>query len=656
VPRRLVRPSVLAGAAILLLLVVCALGAQWIAPHDPHAIRTPLRFLPPAWQEGGQAPYPLGTDQLGRDLLSRLVYGARTSLVIAAAAVALSATAGVLLGLAAGYFRGPMDALVMRLADVQLAFPFILLALAILAVSGEKTALRIIVVLAVADWVVHARVIRGRVLVEREREYVRAARALGASHARVMLLYVLPVILPTAIVIAALELAVLMLVESILAFLGLGIDPPGVSWGTILADGRVNVAIAWWMLAFPGAAIFLAVLGVNLLADGLADVLDPRLKLTGRYTRWRRSWLRRRSVPTATPVRDLTPPPEGSGGEPQGRAAVGQEGTLLAVRGLRVEFPTDDGVVTAVRDVSFALAPRGRLGIVGESGSGKTVTALSVIGLLDAPGRVTAGSIRFKGRELVGLPERQLNRVRGGEVAMIFQDPGTSLNPTLKIGYQVAEAVTLHRQGVGREAAREQAVEALRLVSIRDPRRVADAYPFQISGGMQQRTMIAMALSCSPDLLIADEPTTALDVTTQDQILRELDALVDRLGTGVILISHDLSVVAEFTDHTVVMYAGTVCETGPTGALVRDPKHPYTQALLAAAEELDVTERGRLGIIPGDPPDPRERPPGCPFAPRCPQAMEVCRVQEPAPLRLADDVTVACHLYREETVGRPAAR
>jgi peptide/nickel transport system ATP-binding protein/peptide/nickel transport system permease protein len=637
VARRLARPSVLAGAAILLLLVACALGAPWIAPHDPHAIRTPLRFLPPAWQEGGQAAYPLGTDQLGRDILSRLVYGARTSLLIATAAVALSATAGVLLGLAAGYFRGPVDTLVMRLADVQLAFPFILLALAILAVSGEKTALRIVIVLAVADWVIHARVIRGRVLVEREREYVRAARALGASHPRVMFLYILPVLVPTAIVIATLELAVLMLVESILAFLGLGIDPPGVSWGTILADGRVNVAIAWWMLAFPGAAVFLAVLGVNLLADGLADVLDPRLKLTGRYTRWRRAW-RRRPVPPTPPVRDLS------------------EGALLEVRGLRVEFPTDDGVVTAVRDVSFQLAPGGRLGIVGESGSGKSVTALSVIGLLDAPGRVTAGSIRFKGRELVGLPERQLNRVRGGEIAMIFQDPGTSLNPTLKIGYQVAEAVTLHRPGVGRQAAREQAVEALRLVSIRDPRRVADAYPFQISGGMQQRAMIAMALSCSPDLLIADEPTTALDVTTQDQILRELDALVERLGTGVILISHDLSVVAEFTDHTVVMYAGTVCETGPTEALVRDPRHPYTQALLAAVEELDVTERGRLGVIPGDPPDPRQRPPGCPFAPRCPHAMEVCRVEEPASRRLAGDVTVACHLYREETVGRPAAR
>jgi peptide/nickel transport system permease protein len=621
--RRLTRPSVITGAVILLALLACSLGAGWLAPHDPHMIDPALRFLPPAWQEGGSGAYPLGTDQLGRDLLSRLIFGARTSLMIAAAAVALSAAAGILLGLVAGYSRGLVDAVVMRLAEVQLAFPFILLALAILAASSRKDPVRIIAVLAIADWVVHARVIRGRVLVEREREYVPAARALGASHARVMFRYILPAVLPTALVIAALELAVLMLVESILAFLGLGIDPPGVSWGTVLADGRDNVAIAWWMLAFPGAAIFLAVLGVNLLADGLADVLDPRLKLTGRYTRWRAARRRRRLVP---PASDAAP-------------------RLLEVRGLRVEFPEQGATVVAVNEVSFELAPGERLGIVGESGSGKSVTALSLIGLLDAPGNVAAGSIRLNGRELLNLSEREMNRVRGAEIAMIFQDPGTSLNPTLKVGYQVAEAISLHQQGVGRARARRQAIDALRLVNIGDPERVAGSYPFQISGGMQQRVMIAMALACRPELLIADEPTTALDVTTQSQILRELDALVERLGTGVILISHDLSVVAEFTNRTIVMYAGTICEDGPTERLVTDPRHPYTRALLQAVQELDEgADAGRIAAIPGDPPDPREPAPGCPFAPRCPEAMAVCGVEAPAP-RPSGGRMVACHLY-----------
>jgi peptide/nickel transport system permease protein len=619
--RRLRRPSVLAGLLVIAVLALCAVGAGWIAPHDPNAIDPGVRFLPPAWEEGGRSEYLLGTDQLGRDVLSRLIHGARTSLVIAVSAVALSALFGITLGLVAGYFRGRLDTVIMRLADVQLAFPFILLALAILAVSEQKSALRIIVVLAIADWVIHARVVRGRVLVEREKEYVRGARALGASHPRIMFRYVLPSVLPTALVIAMLELAVLMLVESILAFLGLGIDPPAVSWGTVLADGRENVAIAWWMLVFPGAAIFLSVLAVNLVADGLADVLDPRLKLTGRFAKRSAS---RRARRTATPV----------------PAAAADEPPLLAVTGLRVEFPMDDGsVVRAVDDVSFALGAGERLGIVGESGSGKSVTALAIMGLLDAPGRPTAGSVRLRGRELLDLPERALNKIRGGEIAMIFQDPATSLNPVLKIGYQVAEAIELHQDVSGAEA-RRRAVEALRLVNIRDPERVADSYPFEISGGMQQRAMIAMALSCRPGLLIADEPTTALDVTTQAQILSELDALVERLGTGVVLITHDLGVVAEFTERTIVMYAGTVCEAGPTERLVADPQHPYTRALLEAVRDLEGEHRG--GRIPGESPDPRDRPPGCPFAPRCPLAMDVCRERKPE-LRESGGRAVACY-------------
>jgi peptide/nickel transport system permease protein len=565
--RRLRRPPVLAGLLVIAVLTVCAAAAGLVAPHDPNAIEPNVKFLPPAWEEGGRSGYLLGTDQLGRDVFSRLIHGARTSLVIAVCAVALSAAFGVTMGLVAGYFRGWLDTVLMRLADVQLAFPFILLALAILAVSEQKSAVRIIVVLAIADWVIHARVVRGRVLVEREKEYVQGARALGASHLRTMFLYILPSVLPTALVIAMLELAVLMLVESILAFLGLGVDPPAVSWGTVLADGRQNVAVAWWMLVFPGAAIFLAVLAVNLVADGLADVLDPRLKLTGRFAKR----VRRGRAAAAAPA------PQPGQAEPP----------LLAIEGLSVEFPLEDGsVVHAVQDASFALRAGERLGIVGESGSGKSVTALAIMGLLDAPGRVTAGSVRLRGRELLHLPEHALNKVRGREVAMIFQDPGTSLNPVLRIGYQVAEAIELH-QDVSGDEARRRAVEALRLVNIRDPERVADSYPFEVSGGMQQRAMIAMALSCRPGLLIADEPTTALDVTTQAQILRELDALVERLGTGVVLITHDLGVVAEFTDHTIVMHDGIVCEAGPTEQLVADPRHPYTRSLLAAVREVE---------------------------------------------------------------------
>ena len=636
--RRLARPSVLLGLSILALLAVCAIGAPWLAPHDPHGINPSLKFLPPVWEQSGQREYLLGTDQLGRDLLSRLIYGARNSLMIAGSAVALAAAFGGLVGLIAGYARGAVDALLMRLADVQLAFPFILLALAILAVSETKTALRIIIVLAIADWVIQARVVRARVLVEREREYVSAARALGASHLRTMFRYILPTVLPTLIVIAMIELAILMVVEAILAFLGLGIDPPGISWGTILADGRVNIAIAWWMLAFPGVAIFLAVLGVNLFADGLADVLDPRLKITGRFGR-------RLQLAGRFGRSPVTPAPEGGAA-----AGASADGKLLSVRGLRTEFPEKGGVVVAVYDVGFDIAPGERLGIVGESGSGKTVTALSIIGLVDAPGHVTAGSIRLKGEELVGRPIRFMNKVRGNRIAMIFQDPGTSLNPSLKIGYQIAEAIRLH-QKTDRNEASKRVLDALRLVNISDPERVADAYPFQLSGGMQQRAMIAMALSCHPELLIADEPTTALDVTTQAQILRELDALVRRLNTGVMLITHDLGVIAEFTDRTVVMYAGTVCEVADTEKIVTDPKHPYTKGLLEAVLALDDPRRSAATAIPGEPVDPRDRPPGCPFASRCRHVMDVCRSVYPEPRPADDGRPVACHLYPADAAG-----
>jgi peptide/nickel transport system permease protein len=584
-PRLLTRPSVLIGLLIVTVLLVCALGAPWIAPYDPFASRPAQQFLPPVWADGGTTDHLLGTDQLGRDLASRMLYGARTSLAIAGAAVVLSGAFGAVVGLFAGYFRGPIETVIMRLADVQLAFPFILLALAILSVTETKSVLTMITVLAIADWVIHARVSRGRVLVERERDYVRAARALGSSHLRIAFRYILPTVLPTLLVIVLVEMAVLMVVEAILAFIGLGIDPPGLSWGTIMADGRTNIAVAPWMAMLPGMAIFLSVLGVNLVADGLSDVLNPRLRGGGRIGEAK---VREDDQQTLEAPQQVTTTGTSNG-------AASDPDNLLVVDGLRVEFPGSDGSVVAVRDVGFELASGERLGIVGESGSGKSMTALSIIGLIEAPGRVTAGSIKFKNRELVGLPPRAMNSIRGAEIAMIFQDPATSLNPTLTVAYQISEVIARHQQ-VSRKVARRKAVESLELVNINDPKRVADAYPFQLSGGMQQRVMIAMALSCDPDLLIADEPTTALDVTTQAQILSELDTLVQRLNTGIILITHDLGLIAEFTERTVVMQDGLVCEVDSTKEIVNDPKHPYTQSLLQALMDLnepDEAPRGR---------------------------------------------------------------
>jgi peptide/nickel transport system permease protein len=564
----------------VLLLLTAAVGAPYIAPYDPFDSNVIDQNMPPVWSAGGTTQHPLGTDQLGRDLTSRLLYGARTSLTIAGGAALLAAAFGSAVGLVAGYFRGRVETALMRLVDVQLAFPFILLALAILAVVESRSLLTMTIVLAIAGWVIHARVTRGRVLVEREREYVRAAKALGASHARIMLLYILPVVLPTILVILLLEIAALMVAESVLAFVGLGIQPPGISWGTILADGRTNLIVAPWMAVLPGIAIFVSVLGVNLVADGLADVLDPRF-------RGRKATPRPRSARRGGMVNSDT---EHGREGPSGSTAAPDEGALLSISGLRVEFSQEEDTMVAVKDVSFVVRPGERLGIVGESGSGKSVTGLSVMGLLDPPGRVTRGSIVFKGQDLLRLSSRERNKVRGAKIAMIFQDPSSSLNPTLTVGYQVAEVISRH-QGVRGGEARRRTTEALGLVNINDPERVARSYPFQLSGGMQQRVMIATALSCNPDLLIADEPTTALDVTTQAQILDELNDLVSRLNTGIILVTHDLGVVAEFTDRTVVMQDGFVRESGPTAGIIESPKHPYTRSLLRAVMELEEPEK-----------------------------------------------------------------
>jgi oligopeptide/dipeptide ABC transporter ATP-binding protein len=304
------------------------------------------------------------------------------------------------------------------------------------------------------------------------------------------------------------------------------------------------------------------------------------------------------------------------------------EAALLAVRDLTVEFRTDAGWLTAVERVSFELMAREALGIVGESGSGKSVTALSLLRLhAAATTRMPSGTISYDGQDMLRLPERAMRRIRGGEIAMIFQDPMSSLNPVLTVADQISETLMLH-QGLDRAAARKQAVASLEMVRIADAARRVDAYPHQLSGGMRQRVMIAIAIACRPRVLIADEPTTALDVTIQAQILDLLRELQGELGMSVILISHDLGVIAEFAQRVLVMYAGRVVEQAPSRALFGCPMHPYTSGLLAAIPPLDADVR-RLPTIPGTIPDPARRIAGCRFSPRCGEAEPACRVTAP---------------------------
>ncbi len=315
---------------------------------------------------------------------------------------------------------------------------------------------------------------------------------------------------------------------------------------------------------------------------------------------------------------------------------------LLEIQDLQVEYHTDDGIVTAVERLDLHLEKGQTLGLVGETGAGKTTTALSIMRLVpDPPGRIVAGAIRFHGEDLLRKRPEEIKRIRGNRISMIFQDPMTSLNPVLTVGFQIEEAVMLH-QKLDRKAAGERARAMLELVGI-PPERAGD-YPHEFSGGMRQRVGIAMALSCNPELLIADEPTTALDVTIQAQVLELMKSLRERLATSMLLITHDLGVVAEVCDHVAIMYAGSIVEYADVHSLFTSPRHPYTRGLFGSIPSLDE-EVERLKPITGLMPDPTALPSGCKFHPRCPQAQEVCRTRVPQAISVGDGHSAACLIY-----------
>jgi len=320
---------------------------------------------------------------------------------------------------------------------------------------------------------------------------------------------------------------------------------------------------------------------------------------------------------------------------------------LLEVKGLKTYFFTDEGVVRAVDGLDLRIDKGETLGIVGESGCGKTVTALSIMKLIPMPpGRIVEGQILYEGRDLVTLPPGQMRKVRGKEISMVFQEPMTSLNPVFTIGEQIAEAIRLH-EGLGRRAAMDKTVEMLKIVHMANPERRVKEYPHQLSGGMRQRVMIAMALSCNPKLLIADEPTTALDVTIQAQILELLNELKAKLGMAVMLITHDMGVIAETAQRVMVMYAAKVVEEAPVKELFKEPLHPYTQGLLRSIPRIDLaaTKKQRLEAIPGVVPSLIDVPPGCRFTPRCPFAKAVCSEKDPVLKEVKPGHKVACWLY-----------
>jgi peptide/nickel transport system permease protein len=627
--------------AVLVLLVGAVFAALPVAalPHDPFFGDLILRLQPPAWSGGGTGDYLLGTDTLGRDVLSRVMHGARYSLTIALLAALVSMTLGVTLGLVAGYYGGRLDSAIMRLADIQFAFPVVILLIAVVGVIGTGY-VQLVAVLGLTGWASYARIVRGSTLAVRQAEYIEAARALGARSRRVMLRDVLPNVGSEIIVLTSFLLGQLILLESGLSFLGLGIQPPTPSWGGMVGDARAYLDLAWWVLAFPGGAIALTVLAFNFLGDGLRDAFDPYTRQIG-------------SLPSARSVRRRRREEKAASAAPPPRRDVEP---VLSIRDLVAELQVPAGVIRAVDGVSLDVYPGEVVGLVGESGSGKSITALSVLGLLPRRvGRIVGGTVTLRGATLTGMSRRKLREVRGRDVGIVFQDPLTSLNPVMTVGAQIIEAIRTKQPRMSRTAARRRALELLELVGVPNPSARLAQYPHEFSGGMRQRVMFALAIANRPPLLIADEPTTALDVTIQAQILEVLKTARRETQASVLLITHDLGVVAELADRVAVMYAGRIVEVGSVYDIFHCPKHPYTVGLLDSLPRLRA-ELGRLVPIPGSPPGGLTRPDGCPFRPRCPvtAGRAICAVEMPPLDPVGDGHLAACHFPDE--VGPPTSR
>ncbi len=587
----------LAGLIIVASLTLIALAAPILPLADPNATDPANRLLPP-FSDGAL----LGTDQLGRDMLSRLVWGTQVSLAVGVAATLVATLIGSAIGLVAAFFGRIVDQTLMRGIDMLMAFPYLLLALAIVAALGPGL-MNALLAIAIVNIPFFARSVRGATLNLVGREFIEAARLSGFSNARIILSELLPNVLPIIIITMSTTVGWMILETAGLSFLGLGAQPPQADLGSMLGDGRNLIIRSPHVSIVPGVLILVLVIGINLLGDGLRDVLDPRLK-SGALSR---PVARTAAAPEAERVAD----------EPAGAP-------LLAVCDLETRFRIGDETHRAVSDVRFEVARGEAVGIVGESGSGKSVTAMSVLGLVPTPpGRITGGRILFDGEDLLGLPLGALQDIRGNRIAYIFQDPLTTLNPLIPVGEQIAETLRRHG-GMDRRAAWDRAVDLLGRVDIPEPPEKARAYPHELSGGQRQRVVIAMALANAPDLIIADEPTTALDVTTQARVLALLNDLRREAGAALIFITHDLGVVSELCDRVLVMYAGRIVESGSVEDVFGAPRHPYTKRLLDCVPILGQPDRS-IDAIPGLPPAIDRLPRGCAFAPRCELAQEACR-------------------------------
>ncbi|WP_425862668.1 dipeptide/oligopeptide/nickel ABC transporter permease/ATP-binding protein [Arthrobacter sp. TWP1-1] len=591
----------------LILIVIVAILAPWLAPHDP------LETGDPATAPNGS--HWFGTDRIGRDVLSRLMYGAQASLMIGLGAVALAIIVGATLGAVAATSSKTTNEIIMRIMDILMAFPGIALAAVLLTAFGNSVP-TIILAIGIIYTPQLARVVRANVLSQYGEDYVRAERVIGAGRTYIMLKHIVRNTAAPVLVFATVMVADAIILEASLSFLGAGIQDPDPSWGNVISYGR-NLVLSggWWATTFAGLVILLTVLSLNILAEGLTDAMvNPKLK---------------RAAPVKDDDGSAAAALELAKADAAARAAienpfaaldkellllqaveksrtdrldqVGAEArVILEVKNLSIRFPARFDNTPIVENVSFTVREGETMGLVGESGCGKSITSLAIMGLLPKTAVVT-GSIKFDGKELLDPVTKHSSvkayeGLRGEQIAMVYQDALSSLNPSMLIKDQMLQLT--------RRNGRKTPAELLELVKL-DPVRTLKSYPHELSGGQRQRVLIAMALSRSPKIVVADEPTTALDVTVQKQVVDLLNELREQLGFAMVFVSHDLALVASLAHKITVMYAGQVVESAQAAELLTHPTHEYTRGLLGAVLSIE-SDAVRLHQIPGTVPSPRD--------------------------------------------------
>ncbi|RKR29869.1 dipeptide/oligopeptide/nickel ABC transporter permease/ATP-binding protein [Arthrobacter oryzae] len=605
-------PGGVAGIVWLGALVIASLTAPWWLPYKTED----QDFT--AVLSGPTAAHWLGTDELGRDLLSRIFAAAAGTLGTSLITVIVGVGLGTALAMvAAGGDR--TEGVISRVTEVMMSLPGTVIILAVIGAVGTNIPL----VMAILGVLISAgiyRVMLGQAKSLQSQLYVDAAKVDGVSTLGISLRHVLPGLTNTIVVQSALIFAVGMLIQAGLAFIGFGPPIPQPSWGGMIQGASQHVYDAPWLMVPTGAVLALTVLAANAIGNALGKAPNTAAShLPSAGARRQRGG----SVASAGAAADAAVGAAASAADPRAMPAKGQ----LSVRNLSVGV---DGGTPLVTGVSFDVEQGTVLGLVGESGCGKTMTALSLLGLLPAGVSAAGGQILWNGKNLAAATEREMEGIRGRDIALISQEPMRALDPMFTVGYQLAGAIRRLRK-VGKAEARAEALSLLEKVGIVDAKRILKTYPHQISGGMAQRVAIALALSGRPRLLVADEPTTALDVTVQAEILSLLRTLVKDTGMSVVMVTHDLGVVADICDNVAVMYAGQVVESGRTATILDNPRHPYTLALLAADPHAntaaDMPER--LATISGQVPQPKDWPTGCRFMARCQFAGAACAAPVP---------------------------